>query len=399
LRISLKKINNKKQNKCKGVNMKSKWQMIMTVLLVAVVIASFGCAAAQSGAREDELNTTKAGAESTTSSQERTAEDWWKAPESGQILTGDMAEPDKNAGPFKVAVAINDTLGAFQIDVWKGFEEAAKGYPKIDMKLFDCKNNPEDSLKAVLDIQNFKPDLVAFFNWIGAGQENAKWCEENKVPNIEIDVPYGQNAWFYGVNNPLAGQLGGQKLGEWAKANWSGKEIYIVQNTEYESGEDVYLRNSEFLRVFREVVGDSLTIKNLKDDGKVDELNGDTNPELGLKLMSEWLTANPDAKNILCYSMTDEACTGMYSAAKNSGRLADCAFGSINGTPGAFNLIVSSDSRYVGSIALFPEYYGSGVLKMAYNILEKKDVPKKVVTKFEWVTKDNLKDFYPQYVQ
>lgn len=39
----------------------------------------------------------------------------------------------------------------------------------------------------------------------------ARWCEENKVPEIEIDVPYGEKAWFYGVNNPMTGILGGEK--------------------------------------------------------------------------------------------------------------------------------------------------------------------------------------------
>jgi len=365
---------------------------LLLFIVIVMLVSLFGCV--QAGAREDVLDKSS-DSETTAAAAQR---EWWQAPTEGQILTDEMAEPDKNAGPFTIAFADNDTISAFEIDVWKGFEEAAKQYPKLTLKLLDCKNNPDDSLKAVLDIQNLKPNLVAYFNWVGAGQENAKWCAENKVPLIEIDVPYGTDAWFYGVNNPLAGQLAGEKLGEWAKTNMAGKEIYIVQNTEYQSGEDVYLRNSEFLRVFREKVGDSVKIKNLKDDGKVDEINGDTDPELGLKLMSEWLTANPDAENILVFSMTDEACTGMYAAAKNANRLDNCYFGSINGTPGAFNIIVA-DEHYVGTIALFPEYYGTGVLKAAYNILEKKDVPKKVVTKFEWVTKDNLKDFYPQYVQ
>ncbi len=325
---------------------------------------------------------------------------WWMAPESGKTLVDDLPQPDKTAGPFTIAVAVNDTEISFEIDVWNGFKKAAEEYPNVQVKLFDCKNNPDDSLKAVLDIQTLNPDLVVYFNWVGAGQEMARWCEANGVPEVEIDVPYGQHAWFYGVNNPMTGQLGGQKMGEWVKNNWAGKDIWVVQNTEYESGEDVYLRNSEFLRVFQETVGSSVKIVNLKKDGKVDELNGDTSPELGLQLFGDWLTAHPDASNIVVWSMTDEAASGMYAAARNQNRLDNVVFGSINGTPNAFNIIVQ-DRRYLGSIAIFPERYGEGVLKTAMLILTKQGdkVPKQVVTEYAWLTRDNLKQYYPKYFQ
>jgi ribose transport system substrate-binding protein len=325
---------------------------------------------------------------------------WWMAPESGKALVDELPQPDKNVGPFVIAAAINDTEISFEIDVWNGFKRAAEQYPNVEVKLFDCKNNPDDSLKAVLDIQTLDPDLVVYFNWVGAGQEMARWCEANGVPEIEIDVPYGQHAWFYGVNNPMTGQLGGEKMGQWVKSNWAGKDIWVVQNTEYESGEDVYLRNSEFLRVFRETVGSSAKIKNLNKDGKVDELNGDTSPELGLQLFGDWLTAHPEAKNIVVWSMTDEAASGMYAAARNQNRLENVVFGSINGTPNAFNIIVE-DKRYVGSIAIFPERYGEGVLKTAMLILAKRgdEVPKQVVTEYAWVTRDNLKQYYPKYFE
>jgi ribose transport system substrate-binding protein len=364
---------------------------ILLLLAIITLVSLFGCV--QAGAREDALD--KSSAAQTTAASQAEA---WKAPSGGQTLITEMAQPDKNSGPFVIAHALNDTSSAWGADVWKGFENAAKAYPKLTLKQFDCKNNPDDSLKAVLDIQTLNPDLVIFFNWVGAGQEMAKWCTANKKPEIEIDVPYGENAWFYGVNNPMTGQMGGQKMGEWVKANWAGKDVTIVQNTEYESGEDVYLRNSEFLRVFKETVGDSVKIVNINGEGKVDELNGDTSPEKGLQLMSAWLTANPDAKNIVVWSMTDEACSGMYAAAKNANRLDQCVFGSINGTPNAFN-IIAEDERYLGSIAIFPELYGEGALKMAVSVLNKVEVPKKVIVKYDWVTKENLGTYYPQYAK
>jgi ABC-type sugar transport system substrate-binding protein len=364
-----------------------KKHIVVPLFVLACLVITFPVFAG--GAKEDKAR--EVGATADTGSRE-----WWQAPSSGKALVGSLPEADKKAGPYKIAVAVNDTQISFEVDVWNGFKKAAEAYPNVELRLFDCKNNPDDSLKAVLDIQTFKPNLVAYFNWVGAGQEMARWCEENKVPEIEIDVPYGKYGWFYGVNNPMAGQLGGKEMGAWVKKNWSGETIWVVQNTEYESGDDVYLRNSEFLRVFQETAGASIKIANLGPKGKVDELNGDTNPELGMKLFSEWLTAHPAAKKVVVWSMTDEACSGMYAAAKNQGRLDNCVFGSINGTPNSFNIIVE-DPRYLGSIAIFPEMYGEGCLKTAMLILQKKEVPKQIVTTFEWLTRDNLKKYYPKY--
>ncbi|MHB8278960.1 MAG: sugar ABC transporter substrate-binding protein [Candidatus Humimicrobiaceae bacterium] len=365
---------------------------LLLIVAIVTLISLFGCVKA--GAREDILNKSSASETTTAAAQKES----WQAPSGGQTLIAEMAQPDKNSGPYVIAHALNDTSSTWGADVWKGFENAAKAYPKLTLKQFDCKNNPDDSLKAVLNIQTLNPDMVIFFNWVGAGQEMAKWSTENKKPEMEIDVPYGENAWFYGVNNPMVGQLAGQKMGEWVKANWAGKDVTIVQNTEYESGEDVYLRNSEFLKVFQDTVGDAVKIVNINSEGKVDELNGDTSPEKGLELMSAWLTAHPDAKNIVVFSMTDEAGSGMYAAVKNANRLDQCVFGSINGTPNAFNIMVE-DKQYLGTVAIFPELYGEGALKAAITILNKVEVPKKIIIKYDWVTMENIGNYYPQYVK
>jgi len=377
-------------------------KVILSIATILALLVLFGCTKAV--AREDTIKSTTETAAETTAAAETTqatvAADWWKAPASGQIKSDDLPEPDKNAGPFVIAFANNDTVLEFCVDVWKGVEEAAKQYPNIKVSLFDCGNSADSSLKAVLDIQTLNPDLVAYFNWVGAGQEMAKWCTENKKPEIEVDVPYNTDAWFYGVNNPMTGQLGGEKMGEWVKANWPGEDVWIIQNTEYQSGEDVYLRNSEFLRVFQETVGDSVKIVNLKADGKVDELNGDTDPQLCVQLFSEWLTANPKADHMVIWSLNDEGASGFYAAAKNQNRLENCIFGGIGGTSYAFNIALA-DKRFLGSVGVFPELYGVGVLKAAMLILtgHSQEVPKTIVTKYDWITLDNLKQYYPKYYE
>jgi ABC-type sugar transport system substrate-binding protein len=133
------------------------FKTVLVLVSMVALISLFGCV--QAGAREDVLD--KSSAETTAAAKGEA----WQAPSGGQVLIDDMAQPDKNSGPYVVAHALNDTESSWGADVWKGFENAAKEFPNLTLKQFDCKNNPDDSLKAVLDIQTLNPDLVIFFNW------------------------------------------------------------------------------------------------------------------------------------------------------------------------------------------------------------------------------------------
>jgi len=321
-------------------------------------------------------------------------EDWWKAPEGGVARIEDLPDPDMDAGPYTIAFISNDVEFDFEIDVWSGFEESSKEYSQLNLRMFDAKNSPEGSVIANDDAIATDPDLLINFNWTAAGDTLADWATENKVPLIEVDAPWGANAWFFGVDNTYAGQLGGDALSAWVNENWKGEKIWIVQATEYESGETVYLRNSKFLERFLEEIDGSVEIMNLGDEGKVDELNAGVSIEKALQLFTDWLTANPDADRIVVWGSTDEGVSGMYSAAANQGREGDCVFGSINGSAYATD-IMNTDDQYLGTVTMFPEFYGGGLLKMAYDILAGVDVPKVIITKTIFMNLEDALGYYP----
>jgi len=380
-----------------------KLRLLFVFFITLSIFFSFNILFASAGKKGEEEKKVTAPREDTvtdvieegTMAEEKGEEEWWKAPSGGSILVSELPEPDKNAGPFTIAFVCNDVKDAFNIDVWNGFKEAAKEYPKLDLHMFDSKNNPEDSIKAVMDVQALNPDLAIYFNWVAAGDVLAAWCEENQTPLIEIDAPWGENAWFFGLDNKLAGQLGGEAIAEWVNRNWKGEDIWIINATEYESGEVVYYRNSEFLKRFLELKDDSIEVQNLHDNGKVDELNAPVDAELGMQLFTDWLTAHPQADHFVVWGTTDTTVSGMYSAAVNQNRVDQGVFGSINGTTYATDIMKVDDS-YLGTITMFPEFYGRNVLKTAYCILTGIDVPKIVITTTIFMTMDELCDYYPE---
>ena len=373
---------------------------VFCVVIVLFFILQFGCSKVAAPREEPvgSLAEEEAKGENTTVSEEAAGE-WWSAPQTGSMKLADLPDPDLSKGPFTIGVAINDLVLPWTIDVWNGFEKSAEEYKNLDLSLFDCKNNPEGTLKVHGDIQNLKPDLVVYYNWVGgAGDKMAEWCVENKIPEIEIDAPYGEQAWYYGVNNIEIGQLLGKKMAEWVLENWSGEDIWIVNSVEYESGEDVYHRTSESRKTFLDTVGDSVNIMNINEEGKSDELNNIEGVEVGMSNMSEWLTAHPDARHVVVFSSFDAAGVGMYRGAKNQNRLGDCIFGSIEGAPNLRELFLEEDTegRYIGTVAMFPEKYGEGCLKMAWDILTGYAPPKRVTIFYDWLDKDNIGKYYPE---
>ena len=53
------------------------------------------------------------------------------------------------------------------------------------------------------------------------------------------------------------------------------------------------------------------------------------------------------------------------------------------------------ETRLVGSVAYFPEKYGSEILKVALDILHRRPVPPAVFVKHQMVTPENVNHIYP----
>jgi ribose transport system substrate-binding protein len=391
-----------------------KLKIVLMVVIILALLVSFGFAGCktsgstkeskQETARSDvvaEIQNTASEEKPEESTQSSGAsvnpETWWLAPKSGYENISNLADPDKNAGPYKISFICNDVVDPFNVEVWNGFKAAAENYPNLELHMFDSKNKPEDSMKAVNDAIAINPNAVIYFNWIAAGDVLADWAEKNKVPDIEIDAPWGDNAWFFGVDNKIMGNLGGEALAKWINENWKSKEIYVVMTTELESGEVVYYRNSACLDTLIKELDPSIKIMNLTSEGKSDELNivpaGDT--DKALKMVTDWLTAHPEAKNIVFWGTMDNPIAAAYAAVNNQNRLEDCIFASCNNTNLATD-IMKVDKRYLGTVGMFPELYGASALKMAYLILEKQYVPKVVVTKSLFFNMEELQKYYPE---
>ena len=66
-----------------------------------------------------------------------------------------------------------------------------------------------------------------------------------------------------------------------------------------------------------------------------------------------------------------------------------------NASPEGRNELRQKGTRLIGSVAYFPEKYGSEVMNVALDILHRKAVPPAVFAKHQLLTPDNVNHVYP----
>jgi ribose transport system substrate-binding protein len=93
--------------------------------------------------------------------------------------------------------------------------------------------------------------------------------------------------------------------------------------------------------------------------------------------------------------INDPSSLGGLQAYEEAGRAETCLVVGQNATIEARLEMRKRGSRFVGSVAYFPENYGEAILGFAIDILRGKEVPPALFTKHRMVTGANVDEIYP----
>ncbi len=112
--------------------------------------------------------------------------------------------------------------------------------------------------------------------------------------------------------------------------------------------------------------------------------------------MTDWLTANPDAKYIVMGVISDFRMLAMANALKAAGR-DEFAVGLGQGLDESSKEVVrkGDPKAFIGAVAFFPELYGKFAVTMALDALEGKPVPQEVSPNHVVVDASNIDEYYP----
>lgn len=296
-----------------------------------------------------------------------------------------LVKPDKT---FTLAHMDGWATNPFAIPIAKGIAKLAKD---LGLKLIYCdaEFKPEKAISCAEILASQKPDFVIAGNWQGgAAAAIMAIFDKAKIPAASIDVSH-PNAIFFGASNYASGVVGGKAAGEYAKATWDCKDVWVFMGENLEEGEAADLRLVGFADGVQEVCGalpaDRIQRMRLSA-GTADQ---------AITVTTDWLTAHPEAKHILSGTIDDERANGMakaFVATKRDGMVVGQGCDSVG--IAVVKMAPASENRFLGCAAYFPEKYGDYLVSIALDVMAGKAVPQEIHMEHTFLDHDTIGTVY-----
>jgi ribose transport system substrate-binding protein len=210
--------------------------------------------------------------------------------------------------------------------------------------------------------------------------------QEAGIPMIAIEVPH-PGATYYGANNHEAGRIAGRHLGLWAKHHWQDKVDEIVLIELRRAGNVPRMRLSSTLVELKAVMPHL-------ENCPVLYLDGDGRFETSFEVMRRHLRVTR-SRRLLVGAMNDASALGALRAFQEAGCTEACAVVGQNSSAEGRAELRQPATRLIGSLAFFPEKYGSDLTRVAIQIINHRPVPPAVFVKHKLITAETLNHYYP----
>ena len=287
---------------------------------------------------------------------------------------------------YRIGYAEQGQDTSFNTDVREGLTRAAE-QQRVELLVVDNRYQPKIALRNADYLIREQVDLIIEFQTdeVIAPAIAAKYLEAN-IPFIAIDIPH-PGATYFGANNYKAGLMAGHSLGRWAKKQWTGEvdEILLIELSR--AGPLPQAR----IRGITAGIGEIIRVP---DHCRTVSIDGDGQFQTALERVRKHLRQSR-ANHILVGAANDPSALGTLRAFEEAGRSNDCAIVGQNAEPEARAELRTPRSRLIASVGYFPERYGEGLLRLAFDLLAKKPVPPAVFTHHHLITPDNVDHFYP----
>src|SRR6516165_649004 len=287
---------------------------------------------------------------------------------------------------YRLGYAAQGTDYQFSREVSESLQRAA-AREGIELISFDNRYSPKIAQRNADLLVREKVDLAIEFQTdeTVAAIVAAKYRDAG-IPMIAIDIPH-PGATFYGANNYEAGMVGGRYLGRWARERWNGivDEIILVELSRAGS--------LPRMRLTGMLMGIQSTLPNTKGC-KVTYLDGDGNVGPSFEAV-RWHLRASRSRRFLVGGVNDPSALGALRAFQEAGRTDCCAVMGQNASPEGRAELREPGTRFVGSVAYFPERYGDDLIRLSLDILNKKQVPPAVFVEHKLVTCQSVDHYYP----
>jgi ribose transport system substrate-binding protein len=287
---------------------------------------------------------------------------------------------------YRIGYAAQGQDASFDREVRISLARAAER-EHVELITVDNRYQPKVALRSADYLIREQVDLVIEFQTdeLIAPAIASKYMQAN-IPFIAIDIPH-PGATYFGANNYQAGLMAGHYLGRWAKKHWGGEvdEVLLVELHRAGSLPKARLRGVQ--------AGVAETIR-LADQCRTVSVDGDGQFQTTLERVRKHLRESK-SRRILVGAANDSSALGALRAFQEAGRAQDCVIVGQNAEPEARAELRTAQTRLIASVAYFPEKYGDGLIRLAFDILARRVVPPAVFTTHQLITQENVDHFYP----
>ena len=277
--------------------------------------------------------------------------------------------------------------GAFTSALQSGMEAAAKD---AGATLVTC-DSKFDTAAALDCARQFKTQNVnGLVTFQADAAASPSICEAGpQVPVIAIDIAQDPcQKTFVGAANAYAGELVGYYVGKYFAEKFNCEYDAYVSLESTAVGAVNGLRMNGTAKGFESVCGPI-------HDKKVLDTGAGGQADNAQRLVTDTLTSLPGAKKIVVVGINEDVILGALAAARAQNRTGDLYYGVQNLDPD--NCQILTGKNWIGSVAYFPEKYALLIIPAIIKLIKGEKVPEQILVPHEFVTKDTLLNYYPDY--
>jgi ribose transport system substrate-binding protein len=288
---------------------------------------------------------------------------------------------------YRIGYANQGQDSSFPREVHTGLQRAAER-EDVELIVVDNRYQAKVALRNAEHLIRERVDIVIEFQTDEAVAPAiaSKYLEAN-IPLIAIDIPH-PGATYFGANNYQAGLLAGRHLGHWARTRWAGQVGEVVLLELARAGTLVHARMGGVRAGLRETLHEAV------DASPVVSLDGDGQFKTSLEKVRRHLRESK-ARHVLVAAANDPSALGAARAFQEAGRSDTCAVVGQNAEPDARAELREPRTPLIASVGFFPERYGDGLIKLALDILGRRQTPPALFIRHHLITTENVDHFYP----
>lgn len=287
---------------------------------------------------------------------------------------------------FRIGYAAQAGEDSFSAAVTAGIRLAA-AREKVDLILLDNGYSAASALKNARMLATSKVNLVLNCQtYMKVAPTISAIFRQAALPVIAIDIPH-PDAFFYGVDNYRVGLLAGRFLGGWAKRRWDGQVQKVLLLEAAAVGALPQLRLTGARAGIR-------TALPHVPEGAFSLLETRWDFLHAFEAVRKYLRTAPPGRTLIT-GINDMAVLGALRSFEEAGRGQDCAAVSLGGISEARQELRREGTRLIGSVAFFPERYGEDLIRIALDVLNKREVQPATYARHELLTSENVRSSYP----